>query len=158
MLLGSDIFTSQEDEPTQGVERIERPPKLTRTYKGPAEHPTPRDPDDPRSATHRWAGGIVRAWGRFEGPEPDTQFRVLAGSGWRPAILDPSHAVYRQQQRVANRQQSLIDDGVLDVDAATFNEDHIFDNWTRAAHVVSGWGSYSGGYHWQRIESAGSPS
>ena len=158
MLLGSDIFTSQEDEPTQVVERIERPPKLARTYKGPAEHPTQREPDDPLDATHRWAGGIVRAWGRFEGPEPDTQFRVLAGSGWRAAILDPSHAVYRQQQHVADKQQSLIEAGVLNVDAATFSKDHVFDNWTRAARTVSGWGSYSGGYHWQLIESPDSVS
>ena len=150
MLLGSDIFTSQEDEPTEGVERIERPPKLARTYKGAAERPTRREPDDPAEATHRWAGATIRAWGRFEEPEPDTRFRVLAESGWRPAVLDPTHAVYRQQQRVADRQQSLIDAGVLDADKTTFSADHLFDNWTQAAHVVSGWGSYSGGYHWQR--------
>ena len=50
------------------------------------------------------------------------------------------------------RQSPLITDGVLDPDAMNFTRDHVFDNWSQAVGVVSGKGSYSGGYHWQLIE------
>lgn len=154
MLLGSDIFTPQDDEAAETVDKIERPPKLARVYKSSAATISVRQADDPEAATHRWAGSIVRAWSRFESDEPDTRFRVLAGSGWRLAVVDESHAVVKQQQRVERMQQTLVDEGVLDPGTSTFTRDHVFDSWTRAAHVVSGRGSYSGGYHWQRIGSA----
>jgi hypothetical protein len=154
MLLGSDIFTSQEDEPSQGIDEIERPPHLARVYKGAAEETARRLAGDPAEATHRFAGTIVRAWGRFEGPEPDTRFRVLTGSEWRAAILKPSQssAVSRQQQRLADVQQAMSEQGVLGEDPDRFKVDHVFENWTRAARAVVGWASYSGGYHWQRLE------
>jgi len=75
---------------------------LARVYKGAAEKVAPRDDSDPPQATHRFAGKTVRAWGSFEALEPDTRFRVLAGSGWRPAVVDPSQTVFKQQKRVAS--------------------------------------------------------
>lgn len=152
MLLGSDIFTPQEENDAEGVEKLERPPKLARTYKGAAKNPTNRQPDDPPDASHRYAGSVLTAWGRFEGTEPDTRFRVLAGSQWRRPNLDPTMASHAHQERVANRQNALIAEGVLNPDAQTFTRDHVFDNWSHAVGVVSGKGSYSGGYHWQVIE------
>lgn len=151
MLLGSDIFTPQEEAP-EGVEKIEKPPRLAREYKGAAKHPTTREPDDPPEATHRYAGSSIRAWGHFESDDPDTRFRVFAGSQWRRPNLDPSMASHEHQVRVSKRQNPLIEDGTLDPDTMTFNRDHTFDNWSQAVGVVSGKGSYSGGYHWQLIE------
>jgi hypothetical protein len=153
MLLGNDIFTPPDEEATAtvtGIERRETP--LARVYKGSAEKVAPRDDSDPADATHRFAGRTVRAWGRFEGPEPDTRFRVLRGSSWRPAILDPSHVVYKQQQRVAATQAALVDEGVFDEAIHSLTRDHVFESWTRAAHAISGFGSQSGMYHWQRLE------
>ena len=131
------------------------PPKLARTYKGAAKSSSARDADDPEAATHRYAGTSIRAWGRFEGPEPENKFRVLAGSDWRPPNLDPTQASYAHQLRVANRQDPLVNDGVLDEETMTFVKDHVFDNWSQAVGVVSGKGSYSGGYHWQPIDPSG---
>lgn len=151
MLLGNDIFTPPDEEATvTSVERRETP--LARVYKGSAEKIAAREDSDPDDATHRFAGKTVHAWGRFEGPEPDTRFRVLGGSSWRPAILDPSHTVYKQQQRVATTQEALVADGVFDETTHSLTRDHVFENWTRAAHAISGVGSQSGMYHWQRLE------
>lgn len=97
----------------------------------------------------------MRAWGRFEGPEPDTRFRVRGGSGWRPAVVDPSQTVYKQQQRVAAAQAALVAEGVFDEATHSLTRDHVFESWTRAAHMISGVGSYSGMYHWQRISPSG---
>jgi hypothetical protein len=154
MLLGSDIFTPQEDEAADTVANIERPERLARVYKAGAKQPAPRQAEDPPHATHRWAGAKLRAWGRFEADEPVTHFRVLAGSSWRPAVLDPGHVVFKQQQRLAGMQESLVGEGVLDPETATFARDHVFDNWSRAARAVSGMGSYAGAYHWQLIDPA----
>jgi hypothetical protein len=41
------------------------------------------------------------------------------------------------------------DEGVLDANSLVFTRNHIFENWTQAVGVVSGKGSYSGGYRWQ---------
>jgi len=93
MLLGSDIFTPPDDDATAtvtGVERREKP--LARVYKGAAEKIAPREESDPVGATHRFASPRIGAWGRFEAPEPDTRFRVLTGSTWRPALVDASGA------------------------------------------------------------------
>lgn len=152
MLLGSDIFTPQEAEDAVGVDAPERPRPLARVYKGQAEKPTNRVESDPAEATHRYVGAGVKAWGRFVGDEPDTRFEVLSGSSWRQTNLNPSHASYAHQVRVANRHQALIDAGVLDPQSLTFTRDHVFENWSQAVGVVSGKGSYSGGYHWQLIQ------
>jgi hypothetical protein len=153
MLLGSDIFTPHDDgaETVTKVERREE--RLARVYKGAAEKIAERDGSDPVAATHRFAGRAVRAWGAFVGPEPDVKFRVLAGSSWRPAVLDPSHAVsvVKQQQRIANAQAALVEEGVFDEGSHLVPRDHVFENWSRASHLVSGIGSYSGMYHWQRL-------
>lgn len=154
MLLGSDIFTPADEEATATVTRVEkRETPLARVYKGAAEKVAARQASDPADATHRFTGRIARAWGRFEGPEPDARFRVLAGSTWRPAVVDPSHAMYKQQQRVAATQAALAAEGVLDEGSHTLTRDHVLDNWTRAAHIISGFGSSSGMYHWQRLSS-----
>jgi len=153
MLLGSDIFTPPDmDETTGVVDPLEPPTRLARTYKGPAKNPRPRVGADPGDATHGYVGASVQAWGRFEGDEPDTRFRVLAGSSWRPTNLDPSHASYSHQVRVARRQEALTAEGVLDPEALKFTRDHVFQNWSQAVGVVSGKGSYSGGYHWQLLD------
>lgn len=89
--------------------------------------------------------------GRVEAEEPDTRFRVLAGSAWRRPNLDPTQASYAHQARVAHRKEPLISDGVLDPDSLTFTQDHVFENWSHAVGVVSGKGFYSGGYHWQQL-------
>jgi hypothetical protein len=157
MLLGSDIFTPPDDEAAGTVTRIERrETPLARIYKGSAEKIAARDDSDPANATHRFAGKTVRAWGRFEDDEPDTRFRVLGGSNWRPAVVDPSQTVYKQQQRVAATQAALMREGVFDEGTHTLTRDHVFESWTRATHAISGVGSYSGIYHWQRLEPAAS--
>jgi hypothetical protein len=152
MLLGNDIFMPQDEEPGGTVGPIKRTPPLARIYRGTAEKIAPRSDDDPSEATHRFTVKATPAWGRFEAPEPDPRFRVLAGSSWREAVLDPSHAVFKQQQRVSNAQKTLVEQGVFDEAEHRLTRDHVFENWTRAAHLVSGVGSYSGGYHWQRLE------
>jgi hypothetical protein len=153
MLLGNDIFNPQETEDgAVGVDALQKPVKLARTYKGAASQPRPRQMSDPAAATHAYVGAGVPAWGRFEADEPDPRFRVLATSTWRRPNLDLSQASYAHQARVASRQEPLIASGVLDSEAMTFTADHVFENWSQAVAVVSGKGSYSGGYHWQRIQ------
>jgi hypothetical protein len=69
MLLGSDIFTSADDEPPVTVSKIEpRTSPLARVYKGPAEAIAQRTDDDPAGATHRWTHKAVRAWERTRSP------------------------------------------------------------------------------------------
>jgi hypothetical protein len=152
MLLGNDIFTPPEGEDGPVVVDVpERPTRLARSYKGRAQSARNREELDPANATHAYVGAGIRAWGHFEADEPDTSFRVLAGSVWRRPNLEPSQASYAHQARVASRQEPLIDSGVLDAVTMTFARDHVFDNWSQAVGVVSGKGSYSGGYHWQLI-------
>ncbi len=152
LLLGADIFTpSEAEEPESAEPPLERIPRLARVYHGQAEPVRPRRLDDPGGADHAFVTAGVKAFGRFEGPEPDTRFRVLAGSAWREPILDPSYATYQAQVRLKGRQDELIQEGVLDPDSMTFARDHVFDNWTHAAAVVAGKAQYSGPYNWQRI-------
>jgi hypothetical protein len=58
---------------------------------------------------------------------------------------------YKAQARLVEKQSALVSDDVLDDATLTFANDHVFDSWTAAAHVVSGKGSYAGSYHWQRL-------
>src|SRR6266852_1978176 len=83
-------------------------------------------------------------------PRPAARFVVLSGSCWRRSNPDATHASYSHQVRVANRQQSLIEE-VLDANSLVLTRNHIFENWTQAVGVVSGKGSYSGGYRWQLL-------
>ena len=153
MLLGNDIFTPPDSEDTSvDVDSLERPAPLARVYKAQARDPRARTEADPADATHAYVGAGIRAWGRFEADEPDTRFRVLAGSAWRRPTLDPEMASYAHHVRVESRQQPLLDDGTLDAATMTFSRDCVFENWSQAVGVVSGKGSYSGGYHWQRLE------
>lgn len=152
MLIGNDIFSPQEIEDRAiGVDVPEPRVRLARSYKGQARDPRARQDTDPTSATHAYTGAGIRAWGCFVGDEPDTRFRVLAGSAWRRPNLDPAQASYAHQERVASRQEPLISEGTLDAETMTFTADHVFENWSQAVAVVSGKGSYSGGYHWQLI-------
>jgi len=156
MLLGNDIFSPREtDDRAVGVDSLERSDRLARTYKDQARDPRARSVADPEGATHAYVGAGILAWGRFEGNEPDTRFRVLQGSTWRRATLDLAQASYANQARVASRQEPLISDGTLDAETMKFTADHVFENWSQAVGVVSGKGSYSGGYHWQLIQTGG---
>lgn len=154
LLLGSDIFTPKQDDELETTidPPVERLPPLARAYRGAAKEPRRRTDDDPAGATHAYAGRIVIAWGRFEGAEPDTRFRVLAGSTWRPPVLNPENTTYEAQTVVDDEQRRLVTEGVLDANNQTFAQDLIFDNWTKAVRVVSGKAQYSGSYHWQRLE------
>jgi hypothetical protein len=111
-----------------------------------------RRPDDPAEATHSWVGSQIVAWGRFEAEEPDARFRVLAGSQYRTAVVNPAHAVFKGQQSVYEKQEALAAEHVLDEGNQVFLTDHVFPNWSRASYAVSGKSTYSGGYHWQRID------
>ena len=155
MLLGSDIFTPEDSSEASVV--VDAPAKsapLARVYKAQAKDPRDRQEPDPAEATHAYVGAGIVAWGRFEADEPDTRFRVLAGSSWRPTVLNESQASYPRQLRVSNLQGELVTAGVLDAETLTFPQDHVFDNWSYAVWVVSGHGSYSGGYHWQLLRTA----
>jgi hypothetical protein len=153
MLLGTDIFTAHEDEEAPMDINVEvKPPTLARVYQSAAKHARKRQGNDPSEATHSWVGSGLTAWGAFEGPEPDTAFKVFAGSQYRPAVVNYSHTVAPGQERVERSQQNLVESGVLDVENQVFQVDHIFPSWTRAAYAVSGKSTYSGGYHWQQIE------
>ncbi|MGH3022931.1 MAG: GIY-YIG nuclease family protein [Gaiellaceae bacterium] len=152
MLLGNDIFTPPDPDEVTVVDPIQKTPPLARVYRGPAVSVRPRQESDPAEATHGYVGAGIAAWGRFEGDEPDTRFRVFAGSTWRKPTLDESQVSYKHQARVAKMQAELLDHGALDEPTMTFHVDHVFDNWSQAVIVVSGKGQYSGGYHWQRLE------
>lgn len=152
LVLGSDIFTPQDDsEFVTADPPVRRMTPLAREYRGQAAEVRPTTPEDPNDATHAWVGGGVRAWGRFEGDEPDKRFRVLAGSEWRRPVLNPEHVTYRRQLRVDELDHELEERGVLDAETMTFAEDHVFENWAFAVMVVGGKAQYSGGYHWQRL-------
>lgn len=152
LLLGSDIFSpgDEEGEPSI-IAAIEKAPLLARVYRGAATNPRPRTPDDPPEATHAWVGSGTKAWGRFEGPEPDTRFRVFKNSQFRRPTLDESQAAYKHQERVEKMQQALAATTVVDLDSLEFLKDHVFANWSRASVVVAGKGSYAGAYHWQLL-------
>jgi hypothetical protein len=153
LLLGSDIFIPPESEEASTTDPpIERIQPLARQYRGPAASPRPRTPDDPEEADHAYVGAGLVGWGCFEGPEPDKRFRVLAGSQWRTATLDPEAVTYENQQRLTGVQTDLRVEGILEQGPERFAQDHVFDNWTVATRVISGKSSYSGGYHWQRLE------
>jgi hypothetical protein len=145
-VLGSDIFTPADAvDPVELDPPIARMTQYAREYRGPAADLRERSPEDPAEATHVYAGFGRRAWGRFEGEEPDTRFRVLSGSIWRRTPLDnPEAKTYEAQVRVSKLQQDLIDSEVLDDATRAFVKDHVFENWTTASQVVSGKSSYSG--------------
>ena len=58
----------------------------------------------------------------------------------------------RPRCRWAGVQKELTDAGVLGPETKMFIKDRVFENWTRAARCVSGIDTYSGAYHWQRLE------
>lgn len=152
LVLGSDIFIARDgDEPKNVDPPIEKPSPLARSYRGRAANPRPRAAGDPEGADHRYVIEEVPAWGRFEAPEPDPRFRVLAGSAWRKPTLDPEATTYDLQVRVAATQDDLVNQGVLEPETMTFARDHVFDSWGAASKVVSGKAQYSGGRHWQRL-------
>jgi hypothetical protein len=154
ILLGSDIFSPLELESTEvsGSNIVKKFTPLARVYKDVAAVPRARRVDDPVDATHGWVGSQTVGWGRFEGPEPDNRFTVLSGSHFRLATLNEANARNDLQVVVENTQQQLASEGVLDLAQLVFLKDYTFDNWSRAAYVVSGKGTYSGSYHWQPIE------
>ncbi len=153
VLLGTDIFTpSLEEELTTNVTVEKKVTPLARVYKDAAAQQRFREESDPAEATHSWVGSRLIAWGRFEGSEPDTRFKVLAGSQFRRVTLDPGHATYEIHVNVDETQNALEQSGVLDFEQWIFVKDHVFKNWTRAAYAVSGKATYSGSYHWQRIK------
>jgi hypothetical protein len=152
MLLGSDIFTPSDPDEVTVVDPLKKIQPLARVYQGQARNPRARTDADPAQATHSYSGAGVAAWGRFEGEEPDTRFRVLAGSTWRKPTLDESQASYKHQARVAKMQNQLLEAGVLDDETMTFRTNHVFENWSQAVIVVSGKGQYSGSYHWQLLD------
>ena len=152
LLLGSDIFTPTDvAEPQTTDAPIARSAPLAREYKAQATEPRSRTADDPPTATHGYVGAGVAAWGSFEADEPDTRFRVLAGSTWRQPVLNPEATTYDLQVKVGEAQGELKAAGVLDEGTMTFTTDHVFDNWTAATRIVSGKAQYSGGYHWQLL-------
>ncbi len=152
LLLGSDIFSPGDDEiKASDITPIEKVPLLARVYRGAAASPRTRTTDDPSDATHAWVGSGTKAWGAFEGLEPDTRFRVFKGSQFRRPTLDETQIAYKHQERVDKMQQALAGDDVIDLESLVFVKDHMFENWSRASVVVAGKGSYSGAYHWQLL-------
>jgi hypothetical protein len=155
LLLGSDIFSPADAaEPETTDAPIARSAPLAREYKAQAADPRPRTADDPPGATHGYVGAGIAAWGSFQGDEPDTRFRVLAGSAWRRPVLNPEATTYDLQVKVGDAQDKLVAAGVLDDATMSFAKDHVFDNWTAATRIVSGKAQYSGGYHWQLLADA----
>jgi hypothetical protein len=154
ILLGSDIFSPSEEEDvaTPDIKVVQKTPPLARVYKGAAQLPRARREDDPVEATHGWVGSQIQGWGRFEGDEPDARFTVLEGTHFRRATLNESNVMNKLQVNVERAQQELADQGVIDMSQLAFLKNHTFENWSRASYVVSGKGSYAGGYHWQLIE------
>lgn len=151
LILGSDIFSAQDAEDGAIDPPVERLRPLARENRGRASDPRKRTTDDPDTATHTWVGGDIAAWGHFEADPPDTRFRVLAGSNWRRASVNPDAVTSSGQRRVAQEQDQLRKAGILDDSAMTFKRDNIFDNWTRASRVVGGKRNLSGAYRWQRL-------
>ena len=155
LLLGADIFTQADVKDQTAIDLpLEKPTQLNRVYKGRVSEARPRqDGVDPEHATHRWLGLGLRAWGRFEGDEPDTHFKVFASSEWRAATPNPDAANFPAMQRVLDDQKKLIAAGVLTDDnvPGTFVRDHTFENWSTAARIVGGRATSSGAYRWQRL-------
>ncbi len=152
LLLGSDIFSPGDEDPEPSeITPIKKAPLLARVYRAAAEKPRPRSLEDPTEATHGWVGSGTKAWGRFEGSEPDTQFRVFKKSQFRRPTLDETQTAFKHQERVEKMQQALADAGAIDLDSLVFVSDHVFENWSRASVVVSGKGTYAGAYHWQLL-------
>ncbi len=83
--------------------------------------------------------------------EPDKRFVVLHESSWRPANPNPEAVTHATQLRVKERQDALVGAGTLDASENVFACDHEFSNWTAAARIVGGKGTFSGAYHWQRL-------
>jgi len=154
ILLGNDIFSPAELETIEVSESeiVKKLTPLAREYKGTAAQPRARKESDPINATHGWVGSQTIGWGRFEGLEPDNRFTVLSGSHFRRATLNEANARNDLQVVVEQTQQELADRGIIDLTQLVFLSNYTFDNWTRAAYVVSGKGTYSGGYHWQPID------
>lgn len=153
MLIG-DIFTPGESEAGEEtvIETPERTPFLARVYRRDAARPWPRRPTDPPDATHAVERVGLTAWGRFEAPEPVTEFLVYGGSSWRRATPETAEASRQRQVVVQERQEGLVRDGVLDVETMTFAKDHVFPNWTQAIQTIAGKAQYSGSYNWRLIE------
>lgn len=148
LVLGGDIFTpTDQAEPQITDAPIARGAVLAREYKASAAEPRARTASDPPEATHAYAGTRLRAWGRFEGDEPDKRFRVLAGSDCRKPVRDPENTTYDIHVRLDELQGDLVGAGVLDGNTMTFTRDHVFDNWTVATRVVSGKATHSDGCH-----------
>jgi hypothetical protein len=70
-------------------------------------------------------------------------------------VLNPEATTYDLHAKLAEQQDHLVGDGVLDAATMTFPCDHVFDNWTIATHVLSGKATQSGAYHWQLLTDAG---
>lgn len=154
LLASTDIFTPETDVPATGsVARGERRPRYARVYLDGARSPRARTAADPEDADHAFAGP-VEAWGRFEADQPDTRFRVLAGSQWRAARPNAEHVQNRCHLSAQTRQEVLVEAEVLDPQTMTLTRDHVFPNWTEAAVVTSGIAQYNGSRRWQRIGSS----
>lgn len=151
LALGSDIFTARDEEPPDVDAPIARPPMLSREGRGRGAMPRSRTAGDPETASYRYVIQELPSWGRFEGPEPDPRFRVLAGSAWRRPTLDPEATTYDLQVKVGEAQDALMSSGVLHEEGMTFADDHVFDSWSAASRIVSGKAQYSGGRHWQPL-------
>lgn len=96
-------------------------------------------------------GAGINAWGHFVDAEPDKRFVVLARSAWRRANPNPEAVTHATQQKVKEDQDALIAAGTLNEPELVFTRDYQFQNWTAAARIVGGKGTYSGAYHWQRL-------
>jgi hypothetical protein len=115
LVLGADIFVPSDDaEPTVVDAPIRRLAPLSRENRGLASDSRARTSEDPPAAERAWVGQGIKAWGRFEGEEPETRFRVLAGSQWRRAVLNPENVTYPKQLRLSEQQQQLVDARTLD--------------------------------------------
>jgi hypothetical protein len=152
LVLGSDIFTADDVVDLGATDApLDRVPRLARAYRGQAAQARSRTDRDLEDATHAYVGAGILAWGRFEADEPDTRFRVLAGSTWRATTLDPNAATYDSQIKLKESQEELTRAGVLDAASMTFPADHVFDNWSMATRIISGKPTYAGAYHWQLL-------
>jgi hypothetical protein len=140
LLLGQDVFTPQDETAAASVidEPLKRTTPLAREYRSAAANPRPRTPDDPENATHAYTGAGVVGWGAFEAPEPDPRFRVFEGTTWRKATLDPEATTYANQVRLSEKQEELVETGILDEESMTLPRDHVLDNWSLATRIGVG--------------------
>jgi hypothetical protein len=153
LMLGSDIFVATDagEKPADIDAPLEKVLLLARAYKRAAAPIANRGADDPADATHRWVGAGILAWGYFLADEPDKRFVVLTHSAWRRANPDPEAVTHATQQKVKEDQDELVASGALDEEELVFIRNQEFANWTAAARIVGGKGTYSGAYHWQRL-------